>query len=735
MTDAQHVFVGGFNGTLLASSDGGSTWRTAFQGEQGADAFYQISFSTPLNGVALSSGEQNLRTTDGGQTWGPISALGAQLREMEWVSPTVGFAGTNGALLKTTDGGANFTLMSGDPTCPYIWGMDFKNATTGIVGGGKQGEDNGLFKTTDGGVTWTRKYTGDCNTVLHISGSEWLSIDRKTVLRSLNDGESWFPIGICEDGIGQMVKVGTSNRLAGVGVYGSVSISDDGGVTWTKTLTPLGNVGVGEWDIHFADNFHGVASGQGGSIYLTLDGGLTWNRQTSGFAAGIRDMRMFDSNLGLAVGDFGYIMRTTNGGRFWEVKKTTSVIPSLRGDLFTLSNVGRDHWFAAGQGGGAFRSDDAGASWQPIGYPKLPGDLEIYDIEFTSPSDGWVVGTNISSLHRHEAIYRTNDGGQTWTLNDQGPIGWTAFETKGQYAWLTDGYDVIWRSTDGFLTHTVQTLPGISIGTMRDLKFRDESEGWTVGTYGTAFHTGNGGQTWEKLNIGHLYDGFFRVTPTGPGKAMAIAMMADPNTNQYGPVLYTFSNGGATVQRQFLFSSFEGFYAIGATADGNIWLGGDQGRIDVRPSMEVNPGAYSLLIGNTVSGGLDELTESDDRRFVSGFSWVGNRFTPNLRIEASGHTLMPSTARIDLMVEAHTSIVGMSQKILMFNYSTNAWDVVDTSTTSGSDSTRTISITASPTNYRGPDGALKARVEYYAVGTTGRILHARVDRIHWVVYP
>ena len=581
MTGPQHIFVGGFNGTLLSSTDGGKSWKTSYQGLQGSDAFYQISFSTPMNGVALSSDNQNLRTIDGGLTWTPIAGLTAQFREMEWVSPTIGFGGCGGALFKTVNGGASFQLKSGDPTCPVIWGMAFKDGNIGIVGGSIQFGANGMFKTTNGGATWTRKYTGDCNTILYMSGTEWLSVDRKTMLRSTNDGETWFPIGTIDSGFGQLVKVGNSGRLAGISVYGEVSISNDSGSSWTTTLLPIGNVGVGEWDIHFSDNLNGVVSGQGGTIYLTHDGGLSWQRITSGFAFGISDMKMYDSNLGVGVGDFGYIVQTTNGGRFWNLMKPEHLGDTeTRGDLNCVSNYGRNSWFAAGQSGVAYRSDDAGATWRSIGFPNLPVDLEINSIKFTSELDGWVAGANLNFLTRHDAIYQTHDGGLSWQLNDQGPIGWTALELQGSYAWLTDGYDIIWRSTNDFQTHTVQTLPNIGIGTMRDLKFLNENEGWTVGTYGSAFHTINGGTTWTKINIGTLYDGFYRVTPTAPGEAVAIAFMANPDTNHYGPVLYTFTNHGATIKREFLFESYEGFTAIGATTNSNVWVGGDQGRID-----------------------------------------------------------------------------------------------------------------------------------------------------------
>ena len=83
--------------------------------------------------------------------------------------------GSNGATTRTTDGGATWTLMSGFPDCPVIYGMDFRDAQVGLAGGEKiSGNDPGpgIFKTTDAGVTWVRKFSQSANDVLWLNSND-----------------------------------------------------------------------------------------------------------------------------------------------------------------------------------------------------------------------------------------------------------------------------------------------------------------------------------------------------------------------------------------------------------------------------------------------------------------------------------------------------------------------------------------------------------------------------------
>ena len=97
--------------------------------------------------------------------------------------------GSNGATARTTDSGATWTLMSGFPDCPVIYGMDFRDAQVGLAGGERvSGNDPGpgIFKTTDAGVTWVRKFSQSANDVLWLNGTTAIATIGVSIYRSTN---------------------------------------------------------------------------------------------------------------------------------------------------------------------------------------------------------------------------------------------------------------------------------------------------------------------------------------------------------------------------------------------------------------------------------------------------------------------------------------------------------------------------------------------------------------------
>ena len=112
-------------------------------------------------GNSATTGRDIYRTTNAGATWQRLTnfPLGGSWDHLDFVSPTVGFMGSNGATARTTDAGATWTLRSGFPSCPVMYGMDFRDASVGLCGGERvSGSDSGpgIFKTSDAGVTWVR---------------------------------------------------------------------------------------------------------------------------------------------------------------------------------------------------------------------------------------------------------------------------------------------------------------------------------------------------------------------------------------------------------------------------------------------------------------------------------------------------------------------------------------------------------------------------------------------------
>ena len=154
-------------------------------------------------------------------------------------------------------------------------------------------------------------------------------------------------------------------RLFAASIGDGVSVSIDGGASWTPTslkdLSPstgsryVYSVAVGPDGAIYATGFEG-------DIYMSADGGSTWAALPSppgrvGFGENVRAALPTPSRLLAAPQDLG-IESSTDGGVTWE-----GVTPN---DLAVYDFVvGQDRTFSIGSGsnGGLYASDDGGASW------------------------------------------------------------------------------------------------------------------------------------------------------------------------------------------------------------------------------------------------------------------------------------------------------------------------------------------------------------------------------------
>src|ERR1043166_4566865 len=114
---SSHALASGDALTLIETLDSGTTWSNVDFGTS-TNPFYNVLCRDAANcfviGNSDSSSADNYRTTDSGATWQPIIGVPAgSWYHIDFVSPTVGFMGSNGATARTTDGGATWGLMSG----------------------------------------------------------------------------------------------------------------------------------------------------------------------------------------------------------------------------------------------------------------------------------------------------------------------------------------------------------------------------------------------------------------------------------------------------------------------------------------------------------------------------------------------------------------------------------------------------------------------------------------------
>src|SRR2546423_1260465 len=155
--------VGG-KGVLLATDDGGETWRNVPRPTE--DALQDVYFSDEQNGwlvcersiYDLKTNDEPrtylMRTTDGGKVWKRVNVIGkdvdARLMRALFTTEGRGWAFGEGGLLYTTrDGGLNWERQL-VPTRHLLLGGWFLNATQGwLVGAGAT-----ILQTMDGGENW-----------------------------------------------------------------------------------------------------------------------------------------------------------------------------------------------------------------------------------------------------------------------------------------------------------------------------------------------------------------------------------------------------------------------------------------------------------------------------------------------------------------------------------------------------------------------------------------------------
>jgi photosystem II stability/assembly factor-like uncharacterized protein len=248
--------------------------------------------------------------------------------------------GNNGIILRTTDGGNNWSMSSSN-TAEDLYSVDVVSIFIASVVG-----NNGIIlKTTDGGLTWFEQEsiaTSNLNSIFFIDeNTGWICGDSGTLLRTANGGANWL-----------------SNNL--------------------DTLWNLNK-------IYFLDSNLGWIGGVR-NFYRTTNGGQSW-QIILGYINEINDFCFYDSLLGWAffydITGWSVVRRTTDGGFNWEFQ---FIAKWYSEDLFFMNEsigwaVGREF---------IYKTEDSGYTWDSLGFDPLHDFFT--DIEFVDSLTGWTVG-------------------------------------------------------------------------------------------------------------------------------------------------------------------------------------------------------------------------------------------------------------------------------------------------------------------------------------------------------
>lgn len=384
---------------------------------------------------------------------------------------------------------------------------------------------------------------------------------------------------------------------------------DDPSVVWRKTGGPIGGLGYNVRYVPGAAATMFVTDGWAG-VQRSTDGGQTWTAMNEGITSRSRPSQdaipvfalRIDPNdpdivwAGLLSGKG--LFRSTDRGLTYESRsfglplteeftvRHIEVEPGNSDRVYVMGEFDTGVWgeeFARTRGF-VYASDDGGATWSPLGgasfpFPSLtrwlwidPADPDtmlvttgIFDREADTPDGTYASGPGVG-------VYRTTDGGETWTPSNAGMDpdsslfvgGFDRHPTQPGTLMVATGNNAdllikgvpgaVYRSVDGGLDWTEVTPPP---------QFPGEFEAFTavayapsngnilyVGSASAIHRSANGGTTWTR----HGGPGGAPWGPPGIRSGVPIDMVVapdDPDTlyiNNYGGGVFKSDDGGASWQ-------------------------------------------------------------------------------------------------------------------------------------------------------------------------------------------
>lgn len=251
----------------------------------------------------------------------------------------------------------------------------------------------------------------------------------------------------------------SSERGWVAGDDGYLASTQDGGRSWAKY--PLSsNESISEIYFRNDDNGYLVA---GSKMFITRDAGKSWQEtkiyRTGEFGAGrpeFLSIRFSDKKKGYVIGSVlrksageevvvdSLLMRTEDGGETWR-----RIALPVKTELFHLDFSGNSHGWIVGDGGLVLHTEDEGMTWRK---QNAGTSLPLFHVDFRDDKEGYIVG-------KQGTILRTQDSGDTW-----------------------------------------QTVGTPFKETLMRVDFADDKKGWVVGYGGTILRSEDKGRSWLKEN-------------------------------------------------------------------------------------------------------------------------------------------------------------------------------------------------------------------------------------------
>lgn len=448
---------------VFRSADGGATWERVLTGLPAQSGFRALAVASGTPHAVYAGGPSLFRSSDGGRTWSdigtPLAGAGVEAIAVDAANPQTLYVGTGGAgVFRSHDGGTTWQSAAAGPMKGRRVRSLFIDPARGTLWAGLP---NDVMASDDGGRSWSvpfRDFNWTTITAFAAgpqgSGSIHAATTRDGVLTSVDGGRTWSGPGrgFATVEVTGVVTAPVALRAVWLstathGVYRS----DDGGATWRNRSEGMSKRNV---KILLADaSSRTLYAGTRDGLFVSRDGADRWKqvggpfpgrteilalaldpanpatvyaRDTVGLhrsadaAETFREMqRAFpeQSHRGL----FGLVARgdradgaivavhrelwhNPDGGAF---VPCCQAIPPSRVQVLARDASGRTI-YAGTRADGVYRSGDGGRTWSEARTGLGRADVQALLVDPENPERVY------AAVYR-TGVFRTQDGGRQWT--------------------------------------------------------------------------------------------------------------------------------------------------------------------------------------------------------------------------------------------------------------------------------------------------------------------------------
>ncbi len=353
------------------------------------------------------------------------------------------------------------------------------------------GMDNGAFVSTDSGSSWrSTTLSGVAVRAIFQMGATTFAGTDNGVYISNNQGMTWKQSGMASTRMNTFCSVG-SRIFSGTNGQGIFVTADSGGVWQFAGLTGKNIEALGVYGGKI------LATSLYSGVYASTDTGKTWSLADSGITTSSVDPLVVAGGVSYLGTDVGVFI-SYNGGVTWSLASmgwAHSPVEALAcwGDFLIAGTASNGIWY----------STDSGSTWTPsnlISGTSVPVQI----ISLASSGSTLFAGASTVGLayynSRISGVYRSTDGGKTWTAQGLNSSRVWAIASDGKYLYQgTEGG--LFRSADAGVTW-VAANDGLTWPLVGAIAISDS--GVFVGTrgeYGGVYRSTNAANSWTLTGL------------------------------------------------------------------------------------------------------------------------------------------------------------------------------------------------------------------------------------------